>query len=177
MKTLSLNGSWKLTIPGSEFPVVPATVPGSVYHDLLTAALIPDPFYRDNEMEALKLMENEFVHSRSFCVDSGLLSGDKVLLRAEGLDTIASVSVNDQVVGLANNMHRIWEFDIKDILVIGENTITVHFSSPTKYIKEAYAVPSPNAAPNPLWASPITGKPPACSAWIGVPGCPEPGTG
>ena len=56
MKQLSLNGPWTLDITGSAFMAVPADVPGSVYHDLLTAGRIPDPFYRDNETEALKLM-------------------------------------------------------------------------------------------------------------------------
>jgi len=139
MKTVSLNGSWTLNVPGTEFLSVPAQVPGSVYHDLLTAQLIPDPFYRDNEMAALKLMDNDFVYERSFSVPEALLAGDRVLLRAEGLDTIATVCVNGQVVGLANNMHRIWEFDVKTVLVPGENTISVRFASPTKYIKEAYA--------------------------------------
>ena len=139
MRTFSLNGAWSLEIPGSPFAVVPATVPGSVYHDLLTAELIPDPFYRDNEMDALKLMDNDFVYSRSFEIDSELLTGDKVLLRAEGLDTIAEITVNGKVVGSANNMHRIWEYDVKDILAAGENTISIRFASPTKYIKEAYA--------------------------------------
>ena len=60
MKSFSLNGPWTLEIPGSSFGAVPARVPGSVYHDLLTAELIPDPFYRDNETEALKLMEYDF---------------------------------------------------------------------------------------------------------------------
>ena len=139
MKRVTLNGAWTLEIPGSSFPIVPATVPGSVYHDLLAAGQIPDPFYRDNEMEALKLMDNDFVYSRSFTIDSGLLEADQVLLRAEGLDTIADITVNGQSIGSAYNMHRIWEFDVKSVLLAGENTISVHFSSPTKYIKEAYA--------------------------------------
>ena len=139
MKTRTLNGAWTLEIPGTPFAAVPATVPGSVYHDLLAAERIPDPFYRDNEMKALKLMDNDFVYFRSFQVDDALLAGDKVLLRAEGLDTIAAVHINGQIVGEACNMHRIWEFDVKSVLHPGENTITVSFRSPTKYIKEAYA--------------------------------------
>ena len=139
MKTRTLNGAWTLEIPGTPFAAVPATVPGSVYHDLLAAERIPDPFYRDNEMEALKLMDNDFVYFRSFQVDDALLAGDKVLLRAEGLDPIAAVHINGQIVGEACNMHRIWEFDVKSVLHPGENTITVSFRSPTKYIKEAYA--------------------------------------
>ena len=49
MKKLTLNGAWQLEIPGTDYGTVAANVPGSVYHDLLTAGLMPDPFYRDNE--------------------------------------------------------------------------------------------------------------------------------
>ena len=139
MKKLLLNGAWKLEIPGTSYGNVSANVPGSVYHDLYSANLIPDPFYRDNEMEALALMDHDFHYTRSFVVDQTLLESDAVLLRCEGLDTIATVYVNGEVVGIANNMHRIWEFDVKQVLRVGENTIEVRFASPTKYIKEQYA--------------------------------------
>ena len=139
MKKITLNGTWTLDVTNTDFISVPATVPGSVYHDLLTAGLIPDPFYRDNETEALKLMDNDFYYRRSFTVGSSLLDLDAVVLRCEGLDTLATVSINGRNAGCANNMHRIWEFDVKQLLHPGENTIEVHFSSPTKYIKEAYA--------------------------------------
>ena len=139
MKKLLLNGAWKLEIPGTEFGNVSANVPGSVYHDLYTANLIPDPFYRDNEMEALALMDHDFHYSRTFTVEQSLLDSDALYLRCEGLDTIASVFINGEPVGLANNMHRVWEFDVKKVLRVGENTLEVRFASPTKYIKEQYA--------------------------------------
>ena len=139
MKKWLLNGSWNLDIPGTDFQKVPAQVPGSVYHDLLQNGLIQDPFYRDNEMEALKLMDHDFLYSRSFWVDETLLESDAVILRCEGLDTIATVYCNGEVVGLADNMHRIWEFDVKGTLHPGENTVCIRFASPTKYIKEQYA--------------------------------------
>jgi len=139
MKKLLLNGTWKLEIPGTSYGNVSASVPGSVYHDLYTADLMPDPFYRDNEMEALALMDHDFHYTRTFCVREDLLECDAVLLRCEGLDTVASVYVNGACVGLANNMHRIWEFDVKKVLRVGENTVEVRFASPTKYIKEQYA--------------------------------------
>ena len=138
MQTVSLNGSWTLEIPGSNFSVMPATVPGSVYHDLLTNQLIPDPFYRDNENKVLPIMEHDFHYSRTFCVDSSILENDAVLLRCEGLDTIASVFINGELIGLAKNMHRTWEFDVKSVLHAGENTICVQFASPTKYIAKEY---------------------------------------
>ena len=132
MKQLSLCGPWTLDIPG------PAQVPGSVYHDLLSAERIPDPFYRDNETQALALMENDFRYSRTFSVDAGLLSCDAVLLRCEGLDTLAMVSINGAEAGRANNMHRTWEFDVKSLLREGENDIVVHFASPTRTIRERF---------------------------------------
>ena len=94
MKKLLLNGAWILEIPGTSYGNVSANVPGSVYHDLYSANLIPDPFYRDNEMEALALMDHDFHYTRSFVVDQTLLESDAVLLRCEGLDTIATVYVN-----------------------------------------------------------------------------------
>jgi len=139
MKKLSLNGLWTLEIPGSQFPVTSANVPGSVYHDLLSASEIPDPFYRDNEVDALKLMENDFLYRRTVSVPENLLESDTVMLRCEGLDTIASIYINDICVGTANNMHRIWEYDVKNQLHVGENSILIRFASPTKYIREAYA--------------------------------------
>lgn len=139
MKTLTLNGAWVLDIPGSRFPRVSATVPGSVYHDLLTAGQIEDPFYRDNENEALKIMDNDFIYSRDFTVPADLLESDAVLLRCDGLDTLATVSVNGTVVGTAKNMHRIYEFDVKFVLKAGENHISVKFDSPTRFIKKSYA--------------------------------------
>ena len=134
----SLNGRWLLDIPGSAFPQTEATVPGSVYHDLLEAGQIDDPFYRDNEDEALKIMENDFVYSRSFKVPAELLRCDRVLLRCHGLDTLAEVEINGRPAGKADNMHRLWEYDVKALLRQGENSIRVTFASPTRYIREAY---------------------------------------
>ena len=70
MQKLNLNGSWTLDVIAGDgsavYSKVPATVPGSVYHDLLSAGQIEDPFWRDNETEALKLMEHSFRYARSF---------------------------------------------------------------------------------------------------------------
>ena len=139
MKLQSLNGAWRLRIPGSAFPETAARVPGSVYHDLLTAGLIPDPFWRDNENEALKIMEHDFVYSREFEVPAELLACDRVRLRCHGLDTLAAIEVNGQPAGTADNMHRTWEFDVKALLREGGNDIRITFFSPVKFIREAYA--------------------------------------
>ncbi len=175
MKQLSLNGPWTLDIPGSAFMAVPAEVPGSVYHDLLTAGRIPDPFYRDNETEALKLMEYDFHYSRAFQVDGELLDCGAVLLRCEGLDTLAAVYINGAEAGRADNMHRVWEFDVKDLLREGENTIAVHFASPTKFIRESYAADPADGTADAMEGFPSLRKAHCMFGWDWGPRLPDAG--
>lgn len=135
---LSLNGAWQMR-PADEAEWLPATVPGSVYADLLDAGRMEDPFWRANELEAFDLMEKDYVYRRSFSLTQADLAADALLLTCEGLDTIAHVSVNGTGVLYADNMHRTWIVDIKDVAVEGENEIEIKFDSPNRYIKEAYA--------------------------------------
>ena len=175
MKQLSLNGPWTLDIPGSAFTAVPAEVPGSVYHDLLAAGRIPDPFYRDNETEALKLMEYDFHYSRAFRVDGELLDCGAVLLRCEGLDTLAAVYINGAEAGRADNMHRTWEFDVKDLLREGENNIAVHFASPTKFIRESYAADPADGTADAMEGFPSLRKAHCMFGWDWGPRLPDAG--
>jgi len=114
-RTLSLNGAWQLYQEGKG-QAIPATVPGCVHTDLLSARLIPDPYYRDNELQVLWVGETDWVYRRSFTVGADLLAHDRVLLRCQGLDTIAHVRLNGQELGYADNMFREWSFDVAGIL-------------------------------------------------------------
>ena len=138
MEYLSLNGAWQLEAEGSDRKI-DAAVPGSVYSDLLKAGEIPDPFWRDNELAVLPLMEQDYRYSRKFDVPAAILSRGHILLRCHGLDTLASIRINGQPAGYADNMHRTWLFDVKSLLKTGENEIEISFASPTKYIREAFA--------------------------------------
>lgn len=175
MKMLSLGGSWVLDIPGSPFPPISATVPGSVYQDLLTAGQIPDPFYRDNENEALKLMDYDFVYSRRFSVPADLLQCDAVVLRCLGLDTLAAVTVNGHLVGTAKNMHRTYEFDVKSALKPGENEITVKFDSPTRFIQNAYARSRADGSSDAMVGFPLIRKAHCMFGWDWGPRLPDAG--
>lgn len=175
MKQLSLCGAWTLEIPGSAFGSVPAQVPGSVYHDLLSAGRIPDPFYRDNEAQALTLMENDFHYSRDFEVDRALLASDAVLLRCEGLDTLAAIYINGAEAGRADNMHRTWEFDVGSLLREGKNTISVRFSSPTRTIRESYAANPADGAADAMEGFPNLRKAHCMFGWDWGPRLPDAG--
>jgi len=132
MQTLDLAGKWQLSRAGKG-ERIPATVPGCVHLDLLGAKKIEDPYYRDNELAVQWIGRTDWVYSRSFDVTSEMLAHDRVLLRCEGLDTLATVKLNGRRVGRADNMFRVWEFDVKAALRRGANTIEVRFDSPLGY--------------------------------------------
>ncbi|MDR0643138.1 MAG: glycoside hydrolase family 2 protein [Treponema sp.] len=134
MTVQKLHNNWKMK-NAKEF--LPARVPGSVYSDLLANKKMEDPFWRDNEDKAFALMENDWEYVTVFEVSQRFLSNANVLLRCEGLDTLADLYVNDVPVGRADNMHRLWEFDVKKQLKIGDNTLRILFRSPLKFLREA----------------------------------------
>ncbi len=131
-----LSSDWKMRRTG-EGEYINAVVPGSVYTDLLREGKMEDPFFKDNEDEALRLMDYDYEYVCSFKADPKLSGCDRVLLHCDGLDTIADLELNGRSIGSACNMHRTWEYDIRDILR-DENELKITFRSPNKFIKEAY---------------------------------------
>ena len=120
LRRLLLNGNWQVSQAGKN-DWIPATVPGCVHTDLLAAGKIPDPFYRDNEKAVQWVGESDWIYRRTFDVPEEVLKNDHVRLRCEGLDTLATVKINGQEIGRADNMFRLWEFDVKSVLRAGEN--------------------------------------------------------
>lgn len=138
-----LNGKWQMA-SASSGAWIDAEVPGSVLQDLLRSGRIDDPFFRDNEDKALALSYDDYVYKRSFHASGELLAHDCVLLRCEGLDTLAEIRVNGGFVAATDNMHRTYEWDVKDKLNAGDNVIEVTLLSPTAYI-------AAKQQENPLW--------------------------
>ena len=132
---LSLNGAWQVS-QAEKDNWIPATVPGNVFTDLLAAGKIPDPFYRDNEGALQWVGKSNWVYKRTFDVPDDVLKNDRIVLRCEGLDTLASIKINGRDAGTANNMFRTWEFDIKPALTSGSNEIEVRFDSPYPVMAE-----------------------------------------
>lgn len=138
MKILPLSGAWTLTRSDDD-RTYPAQVPGGVHQDLHAAGVIPDPLYRDNEKDLLWIGETEWVYRRTFEVERSFLRLRRVILRCEGLDTLATIRINGIEVGQTANMFRCYEFNIKKALRRGENTIEVAFAAPLTYIREMNA--------------------------------------
>lgn len=139
----SLNGKWQFrqtaTDPLAENIVGahsgttdwhPAAVPGVVQTDLLASGLIPPPFYRDDESKLQWIGLANWEYQRTFTITSQQLRETHADLVFKGLDTFATVFVNDQQVLSADNMFRAWRVDVRDQLHAGTNTIRVEFASP-----------------------------------------------
>jgi len=135
MKKISLNGQWQLKQSTRE-EVIKAEVPGCVHTDLIAAGKIDDPFYRNNEEDLMWIGEKDWDYSRKFEVDTETLKAKKILLSAQGLDTLAVIYINQEKIAETNNMYRVWEFEINEYLKAGENEIRIHFKSPLPYLKK-----------------------------------------
>lgn len=136
MVTVKLHHNWQMRRVGDD-AFLPAIVPGSVYHDLLVNGQMEDPYYRDNELAALRLMENDFEYRTVFDAAADLLSGEEILLRFDGIDTVADIYLNGEWLAYVENMHRVWEFPVKALLREKGNELRVVLHSPTKFIREA----------------------------------------
>ena len=137
MITAEIHSGWQMRQAGWE-EFLPASVPGSVYHDLMQNGKMDDPFWRDNFPKALKRMDHDYEYKTEFAADKALLKSDAVLLRFEGIDTVADVFLNGEKLGHTENMHRTFEFEVKDLLKEEGNELRVLLHSPTRFIKEEY---------------------------------------
>lgn len=137
MITAEIHSGWQIRQAGWE-EFLPASVPGSVYHDLMQNGKMDDPFWRDNFPKALKRMDHDYEYKTEFAADKALLKSDAVLLRFEGIDTVADVFLNGEKLGHTENMHRTFEFEVKDLLKEEGNELRVLLHSPTRFIKEEY---------------------------------------
>lgn len=135
MQRLSLSGAWQLSSAKVSEPIA-AWVPGCVHTALLAAGQLKDPFYRDQEHQAMWIGETDWVYRRSFELTADDLSHDRLLLCCHGLDTLATILVNGSEVGTANNMFRTWEFELAGVAKAGTNTIEVCFAAPLPYVRE-----------------------------------------
>ena len=135
---INLNGSEWTVRQADTDKAYPAVVPGCVQQDLLRAKVIPDPFYRDNEKQVQWVGEAEWVFERAFDAPD-FSEATRVVLRCEGLDTLATVVLNGQVVAKTENMHRCYEFDVKGLIKKGRNELAVIIAPPTPYCEEKAA--------------------------------------
>ncbi len=109
---------------------IPATVPGVVHTDLLDASLIPDPYVGLNEGAQAWVGDQTWRYTThiELAASDPALDDDHTDLVCEGLDTVATISVNGEVVGRTANQHRSFRFPVKHLLHEGDNELVIEFS-------------------------------------------------
>lgn len=110
----------------------PAMVPGYVHGALVDAGVIQDPNYRLGEKGCAWVDEADWTYRCTLDVTLEELNSrgrGRQFLCFECLDTFATVYVNGQFVGTADNAFIPQRFDVSDALIAGENEIRVEFSS------------------------------------------------
>ncbi|MDR3578057.1 MAG: glycoside hydrolase family 2 protein [Anaerolineaceae bacterium] len=132
MKIQSLTGKWEFRQAGEQ-EWLSANVPGGVHTDLLALGRIPDPFVGDNEKRVQWVAEEDWEYRQKFIVEPDLLSQAHIWLVADGLDTLATVSLNGVVLGHASNSFRQYRWDVKSLIKAGENELYIAFSSPVLF--------------------------------------------
>ena len=138
MKRQELHDGWRLQATGGPVPPevaagclrveVPAAVPGGTHLDLLAAGLIEHP-YRDRVEADLVWMHRADWRYRTEFTASAAADGERLDLAFDGLDTVATITLNGTVIGATANMHRSYRFDVTALVREGANELVVDFAS------------------------------------------------
>ncbi|MBO7653317.1 MAG: hypothetical protein J6U40_00195 [Kiritimatiellae bacterium] len=128
MKRFDLNGEWVLRkMDGKQ--AIPATVPGCVHTDLLAAGRIADPFSGTNLGKPSEFETSAWAYEKSFSFDE-TETGDRVVLRFEGILPPAKVKLNNRVLGEITRPLVPVEWEVKELLKRGKNLLIVTFPKP-----------------------------------------------
>jgi beta-mannosidase len=135
--SIELTEDWRFGRTGGD-EWFDALVPGCVHTDLLANGLIEDPFFGENERNLQWVELEDWEYRVDFDLSDGILGHDRIDLLFEGLDTYATVFLNDSLILDADNMFREWRIDCTE-LVRGEgNELRVFFRSPVSAVRDEW---------------------------------------
>lgn len=137
MKKIELNKNWTICQKGCN-EKYEADVPAMVMQVLYENGKIPDPYIGENEWEVYEVLKNDFEFTKTFFIEQDICDADEVLLKFEGLDTIASIYLNDKLLSKTSDMHRTYCFDVKKYVHVGENKLCIEFRSAINYALEQH---------------------------------------
>lgn len=109
---ISLNSNWQFkgidTLNWQS-----ASVPGNIFTDLLDHKIIDDPFVLNNEEKVQWVSKKSWEYKTSFSLSNDVLKKNNIELNFDGLDTYATIFLNDSIIGETNNAFKTYIFDIK----------------------------------------------------------------
>ena len=142
--TLDLSGQWEF----KQYPLsarrmrdldtdnwLQTNVPSSVYTSLIQAGQIEKNDIDANPEIFQSISDLPWVFRKSFDVPGELLESDRQDMVFDGLDTIASIWLNNKLIGRTNNMFITFRFNVTKYLKPKNNSLLIKFESPNKYAK------------------------------------------
>jgi beta-mannosidase len=169
----SLDGTWQMRKVG-DTEWLPAHVPGGVHLDLMAAGAIPDPFFGDEELRVQWVAEADWEYRRSFAADQAT-GQEHTALVCDGLDTLAEVRLNGELLGHADNMFRSWRWDVTGRVRGGENEVSIVFRSAVRRAAELDRSRHLDAPAQQLPGAPYLRKAPCHFGWDWGPRLPNAG--
>uniref|UniRef100_A0A0A9XEI4 beta-mannosidase n=1 Tax=Lygus hesperus TaxID=30085 RepID=A0A0A9XEI4_LYGHE len=111
---------------------IKATVPGGIYTDLIEGGIIKDYlFYEMNDMKYRWVGDENWTYTTNFTLSKDdFQAGMKLVFH--GLDTIASIWLNGNNIGVSTNMFIRTTIHIEQFAKKGINVLEIKFKSPVK---------------------------------------------
>jgi beta-mannosidase len=130
-----------LDMPG----MIDAAAPGDIYLSLHDGGRLPHPFADRAEAECAWVAGRHWWY-RTDVQAPPCAPGQRAILEFDGLDTFATVWLNGELAGTADNMFRQWRFDVTGRLNEGLNRLAVCFTPPSEAVTTIDMPPFPMAS-------------------------------
>ena len=131
-----LNKNWKMKYKNQEY--LCKRFPVSMYQTLIMNGKTDDPYYGENQYEARELSRDDCEFYCDFVPEGELFQSEKITMTFYGLDTLAQVYLNGDLLFSSDNMFVTYRHDVTQNLLKGNNRLTVKFSSPLVFAENAY---------------------------------------
>ncbi len=117
----------------------PAKVPGDIQQSLSFNLFLWKNFYLDRYVEKISWLSHKtWFYRTKINVDQKTYKEKEFLLIFNGLDTYTKIYINGKLLAQTNDFYKRYQFNIKEYIQQGKNTITLQFSPPLETAQEFY---------------------------------------
>ncbi|KAG7202549.1 hypothetical protein KM043_009746 [Ampulex compressa] len=116
----------------------PGYVPGGIYTDLNRAGILPDNLIGMNDLKHRWVGNQSVVYTTMFDMHNTISNTQRTFLIFHGVDTFATISLNDKIIGHTSNMFIRYTFDVSKHLKPEKNVLRVVLSSAVKTAENLY---------------------------------------
>ncbi len=117
----------------------PAKVPGDIQQSLSDNLFLWDNFYLDRYVEKIDWLSHKTWFYRSkINIDKKTYKDKEIFLVFNGLDTYTRIYINGKLLAQTDDFYKRYQFNIKEYVHPGKNSITLEFLPPLETAKKIY---------------------------------------